>query len=194
MGIPQSTLCSLLFRYVIYSWLCMTLFVFTFPIEWAFEHYQVIIRIRNWQAWWQTWMNKIKFTSEISDMFHKALNSSGKLGKNNNETLLNLAETSILPWWMDLCAFWHTGNHKLKLAADELEQPHIIARSWDRVEIPTAIPSYSSMRNSNIAIRRLCDVSGNQKTGINSYISSYMRQNRISNGFRHTSVIADEFS
>ena len=42
------------------------------------------------------------------------------------------------------------------MTADKPKLSHISAGSWDRIKIPTAIPMFSGMRNSNIAIRTLC--------------------------------------
>ena len=75
-----------------------------------------------------------------------------------------LEQVSHLGKWK--WAIWHTGSRKLKMAADEPELPHISAGSWDRIKIPTAIPMFSEMRNSNIAIQTLCNVSESQKSNM----------------------------
>ena len=53
---------------------------------------------------------------------------------------------------------------ELKMAGVKPEIPHISAFRWDRIEIPMAIPMFLRMRNSDVALRTLCDVSGSQKS------------------------------
>ena len=65
-----------------------------------------------------------------------------------------------------ICASWRTGSRKLKMAVDKPELSHISGGNWDRIKIPTAIPMFSKMTNSNTAIQTLCDVSGRQKSNM----------------------------
>ena len=65
-----------------------------------------------------------------------------------------------------ICVSWPTGSRILKMAADKPKLPHISADSWDKIKIPTAIPMFFRIRNSNIAIQTLCDVSGSQKSNM----------------------------
>ena len=68
-----------------------------------------------------------------------------------------------------ICASWHTGSRKLKMSADKPELSHmrpISGGSCDSIKIPTAIPMFSRMRNSNTAIRTLCIVSVSQKSNM----------------------------
>jgi len=61
-----------------------------------------------------------------------------------------LVRLSYLADW--LYAFWHTGSHKLKMAAAKPEVLPISAYSWNIIEIWTAIPLFSITGNSTISI------------------------------------------
>ena len=57
-----------------------------------------------------------------------------------------------------------SGSQKSNVATTKPEIPHFSASRWDIIEIATAIPMFWRMRNSNIAIQTLCDVSGCKKS------------------------------
>ena len=83
-----------------------------------------------------------------------------------------------------------SGSQKSNMAAAKPEIPHNSDCRLDRIEIPTAIPMFLKMRNSNIAVRTLCNVSGSQKSNLMTakpeipHISADKWHNKNCNSFR----------
>jgi len=118
--------------------------LYQFVTKWLFIHDHVTMRCRS-TGMATNLDDELKCISKLSDFVWLSYKSR-KLREIINQSLLSLAicwnkYLNVLSEYRPMRFLAYTWCHKLKMMAAAPELPHILARSWDWIEIPTVLRS-----------------------------------------------------